>query len=384
MAQGLLIHADSVRDADLFVATSISVVDPFSYIEADGRRIIVTSVLEADAARRNSTADEVWTPEEFGIRELVRGGMDRHVAELELTRRVLEKLSLDEVAVPVGFPLALADYLREHGVRVVPDRQRFEARRRRKDERALAGIRRAQRATEAAFERVRAMLAGSTPGADGLVNEGEPLTCERVRAAIEETLRAHGCEGEPPIVSSGPQGAFVHELGSGPIRAGESLIVDVFPRDTQSRFCADMTRTFCYGEAPDRLRNMHGVVLVALRKSTEAMRPGASGTSVWEVACDVIEAGGYRTQRQAQAGETLDEDFFHGLGHGVGFDVHEAPGMGLGTPEELRPGDVVTVEPGVYRKGFGGVRLEDLVLVTEDGHEVLTDFPYDLEVQPER
>ena len=227
--------------------------------------------------------------------------------------------------------------------------------------------------------RVVEILGSSSPKGDGLVFEGEELTAERVRAEVIATLRAHGCEGEPPITSPGPQGAFVHELGTGPVRPGESLIVDIFPTHAESRFCADMTRTFCFGEAPELLRHMHATVLEAVKRSTEAIRTGVNGRQVWEAACDAIEAGGYRTERTVPMGETLDEDFFHGLGHGVGLEVHEAPNMGL-SGDDLIAGDVVTIEPGVYRKGFGGVRLEDLAVVRDDGAEVLTDFPYDMEI----
>jgi Xaa-Pro aminopeptidase len=381
MASGALIYADSVRDADLFVATGISVVDPFVYAEVDGQRVIVTSELEADAARRNSSATEVWTATGFGVRELITQGMDRDEAGHEMVRRVLAKLELDEVVVPPSFPLGLADYLRGHGVDVRPDRRRFELRRRVKDDRALAGIRAAQRATEASYARVVEMLGASSPGPEGLTLGGGTLTCERVTAAIEDVLREHGCEGEPPLVGAGPTGANVHEHGSGPIRPHESVIVDVFPRHTASRFFADMTRTFCFGAAPEQLRHMHATVLETVRRSTERVAAGVNGREVWETACDVIEAGGYRTTRGLAEGESLDEDFFHGLGHGVGVEVHEPPNLGL-AGDDLMAGDVVTIEPGVYRKGFGGVRLEDLVVVREGGCEVLTDFPYDLEIHP--
>ena len=185
-----------------------------------------------------------------------------------------------------------------------------------------------------------------------LMADGEQVTCERVRDAIVGTLREHGCEGEPPLVGAGPRGALVHDLGSGPIHAGEPVIVDIFPRHAASRYCADMTRTFCFGEAPERLRVMHATVLDALKRSTEAITDGVAGTVPWEVACDAIEAGGFRTQRGLAEGESLGEDFFHGLGHGVGVEVHEAPYMGLGCKEPLAAGDVVTVEPGVYRQGL--------------------------------
>jgi Xaa-Pro aminopeptidase len=124
---------------------------------------------------------------------------------------------------------------------------------------------------------------------------------------------------------------------------------------------------------------MHATVLEALRTSTERVAPGVNGRAVWEAACDAIERGGYRTQRSA-GDAPLDEDFFHGLGHGVGIEIHEAPNLGM-AGDDLLAGDVVTIEPGVYRKGFGGVRLEDTVAVTDGGHRVLTDFPYELEVR---
>jgi Xaa-Pro aminopeptidase len=249
-----------------------------------------------------------------------------------------------------------------------------------KDERALAGITAAQRATEAAFAYFVEALGSSSPGRDGLVLEGEPVTCERLTAGLEDVLRAHGCEGEPPLVSAGATVANVHEHGSGPIHQQESVIVDIFPRHAASRYHADMTRTFCVGDAPEQLRDMHRVVLDALLRSTERIAAGVNGRDPWEAACDVIEAGGYRTTRGLPAGESLDEDFFHGLGHGVGVEVHEAPNLGL-SGDDLLAGDVVTIEPGVYRKGFGGVRLEDLGVVREGGCEVLTDFPYDLEIR---
>jgi Xaa-Pro aminopeptidase len=379
MTTGLLMYADSLRDADLFLATGVSIVDPFIYVETNGQRLIVTSEIEADAARRNSRATDVLLSSKFGARELVAGGMGWDDAQIEVLGRVVDDLGLNEVVVPPSFPVVAADHLRDRGVAVRPDREQFQLRRRAKDERALAGIRAAQRATEAAMARVVEVLGSSSPKGDGLVFEGEGLTAERVRAEVIATLRAHGCEGEPPITSPGPQGAFVHELGTGPVRPGESLIVDIFPVHAESRFCADMTRTFCFGDAPELLRHMHATVLEAVKRSTEVIRTGVNGRRVWEAACDAIEAGGYRTERTVPKGETLDEDFFHGLGHGVGLEVHEAPSLGL-AGDDLIAGDVVTIEPGVYRKGFGGVRLEDLAVVRDDGAEVLTDFPYDMEI----
>ena len=344
--------------------------------------MIVVSLLEADVVRRDSRADDVWDAEQFGGRELVVQGWTYHDAEMEVLRRTLERAGITEAIVPPSFPVAIADYLRGKGLTITPDRDAFELRRRIKDTRQIDAIRGAQRGTEAAFRAVRELLGSASPGDGGLVAGGEQVTCERVRDTIISTLRDHGCEGAPPLVGAGPRGALVHDLGSGPIHPGEPVIIDIFPQDMASRYCADMTRTFCWGEAPERLRVMHATILEALKRSTEAIAPGVPGEVPWSVACDAIEGAGFRTQRGLADGETLAEDFFHGLGHGVGVEVHEAPYLGQGITEPLREGDVVTVEPGVYRRDFGGVRLEDLVVVTGDGHEVLTDFDYELEVRP--
>jgi Xaa-Pro aminopeptidase len=379
----LLIHADSLLDANMFVATGITAGDPFTYVEAGDRRIIVTNQLEVDLVRRESTANEIWMVDEFGGRDLVLDGWPLDEARMETVRRMLERASLDVVAVPPTFPLALADYLRGKGITLTPDRVLFESRRRHKDARQLQGIRTAQRATEAAFDVARVMIGSASPDAGGALQlEGETLTCERVRAAVVDALRERGCGGEPPIVAAGPQAALGHELGHGPIHAGVPVVIDIFPRHEASRYYADMTRTFCFGEADERLRAMHATILESLRRSLETIAAGVPGTAPWEAACDVIERDGYRTLRRLGRSETLDEDFFHALGHGVGVEVHEPPYMGLGDSTPLEEGDVVTVEPGVYRKDYGGVRLEDMVVVTADGCDLLTEYDYDLEIRP--
>jgi Xaa-Pro aminopeptidase len=383
VADALLIHADSLLDANMFVATGITAGDPFTYIEAGDRRIIVTNQLEVDLVRRDSTATEIWMVDEFGGRDLVLDGWPLDDARMETVRRMLQRAGLDAVAVPPTFPLALADYLRGKGITLTPDRVLFDSRRRHKDARQLLGVRTAQRATEAAFDAARAIIGSASPDAGGALQlEDETLTCERVRATIVDTLRERGCGGEPPIVAAGPQGALGHELGHGPIHAGVPVIIDIFPRHEASRYYADMTRTFCFGEASERLRAMHATILESLRRSVETIAATVPGTAPWEAACEVIERDGYRTLRGLGKGETLDEDFFHALGHGVGVEVHEPPYMGLGDSTPLEEGDVVTVEPGVYRKDYGGVRLEDMVVVTTDGCDVLTEYDYDLEIRP--
>jgi Xaa-Pro aminopeptidase len=143
-------------------------------------------------------------------------------------------------------------------------------------------------------------------------------------------------------------------------------------------FC-DMTRTFVVGEVPDDVRRWHGLCKEALDRAIGEIADGVDGRKVFDGTCDIFEASGEPTQRTKEPGVSLADGFFHGLGHGVGLEVHEEPGLGRASGPALKAGDVVTVEPGCYRQGYGGVRLEDLVLVTENGAENLTRYPYDLE-----
>jgi Xaa-Pro aminopeptidase len=179
------------------------------------------------------------------------------------------------------------------------------------------------------------------------------------------------------IVSHGPQTAVGHEPGHGPIASGEAVVADLYPRDPDSGCYSDMTRTFCLGDPPEELVEYNRLCLEALELSVKAIRPGVTGAEVHRVVCELFQEHGYPTQLTKAPGEVLEEGFYHSLGHGVGLEVHEEPGLGR-TGVELVAGDVLAVEPGLYRPGFGGCRLEDLVLVTENGCEVLTDYPYDL------
>jgi Xaa-Pro aminopeptidase len=373
----LLIVGDTFRTPELRHEVPLGIPDAFLFVETNGTRRVVVTSLELE---RTNGLDglEAHAYEEFGYDELIARGLAIDAIRGEVYVNACAAFGVETAVVPSGFPLATAERLRQAGIDVTPNQSVFDERRRVKNRSELAGIRRAQRAAEAGMQAAVDLLRQAT-GNGTLTVEGEPLTVELVKQRVEAAFLQHGASADEFIVARGAQAAVGHDMGSGPIGRGESIVVDLWPRDRDSACFADMTRTFVVGEAPAELREYHRLTKEALELAKAMIRPGVAGVAVYGAVCDHFEAAGFPTGRSKAAGTVLQDGFFHGLGHGVGLEVHERPWMGR-YADDLVAGDVVTIEPGLYRKGFGGVRLEDLLLVTEDGCENLTDFPYDLDV----
>jgi Xaa-Pro aminopeptidase len=376
MADQVLIYADTVRSPELRHEIPVGIGDPFLYAEVNGTRHVLTNVLERKKIEELGKI-ETHFPTDYGVDDLIAEGGKPEAIMKEIALRACRDFGVEAARVPYWFPVDLADFLRSNGIDLRPDKEFFDERRRSKSGAEVEGIRRAQRAAETGMAAARDMLRAA--GSNGtLVLDGEPLTCERIKLAIGQAFTDLDCTADDFIVARGPQGADGHDAGSGPISAGEAVVIDLWPKDRESACFADMTRTFVVGEPDQEIVEWQRLCKEALDRTLEAVRPGVRGRDIYDISCEIFEEHGFLTQRTKESGKPLDEGFFHSLGHGVGLEVHEAPYLGLLGEMELVPGDVVTLEPGLYRQGFGGVRLEDLVLVTEDGAENLTKFPYDL------
>ncbi|HEX5504437.1 MAG TPA: Xaa-Pro peptidase family protein [Thermomicrobiales bacterium] len=365
----VIVYGDSVRVPELRRELPLAVPDPFLYVETDGGRHVLVGSMEMPRIESAAHDVECHPLEEFGYDELVAAGGTKDGIRDETALRALRALGVRAATVPFSFPLGLADRLRADGVELRVDQELFDERRRVKTEAQLAGIRRAQRAAEAGMDAARALLRAASGS----------LTVEQVKAAIAQAFAEHGATAEDFIVSHGPQSAIGHHMGAGEIRRGEPVVIDLWPRDGETACYADMTRTYCVGEPPPELREWHALVKQSLDRSFAELRAGVETRAVYDASCEVFEAAGHPTKRTKPPGEPLADGYFHSLGHGVGLEVHEEPGMGMTSSKPLVAGDVVTLEPGLYRRDTGGVRLEDLVLVTADGAENLTRYPYDLE-----
>jgi Xaa-Pro aminopeptidase len=374
----VLIRGDTVRSPELRHEVPLVIADAFLYAEKDGRRAVIIHSLEIPRVRESAPELEIVPIEQLGSDELYAAGKQGWEIELELALRACRELGIGAATVPATFPVAHADHLRANGIEIVIDRDLFENRRRSKNATELRGIRKAQKACEAALDVARDLLRRAEANGAGLEVDGEPLTSERIKRSIEDVFADHDVEGGEMIVSHGPQSAVGHDMGSGQIKPNEPVVFDLFPKDKETGCYADMTRTYVVGEPSSELEEWYGLVKQALDESTAGVKPGVNGRALYELVCDIFHDAGYKTQLNKEPGEVLEDGFFHGLGHGVGLEVHELPSLGR-IGHDLVPGDVVTIEPGLYRSGYGGLRLEDLVLVTEDGYEVITDYPYDLD-----
>ncbi len=374
---GYLIDADS-EDADQYYLSGFDAPDPFvTLYDGEEVNLLFDRSLEYGRAKREARAATVERNVDFGYREKVSEyGADE--APFHVVAEFLRSHGVESVGVPPRFPVSTADGLRDRNIAVDPDVDSVvTAVRATKTGDEIEFIRDAQAANETAMAAAESLLREADVDAEGrLIHGEEVLTSERVKEEIEVTLLREGCALDQTIVASGANAADPHDRGSGPLHADEPIIVDVFPRDKATKYNGDMTRTFLVGEADETVREWYDLTERAYEAALDAVEPGATGAAVHDAACDVYEEAGLPTLRSDESAET---GFIHSTGHGVGLDVHEQPSVSP-SGGELEIGHVITIEPGLYDPEVGGVRLEDLVVVTADGYENLTDYPMELVV----
>ena len=374
-----LLFGDTIRFASMRHELPLEILDPFLLVVGGERPLVLTNQLEAARIREVLPDAEMLRIDELGVYDLVEAGMSRDDAMLEVTMRAVERWEVREAVVPGELPVEVADRLRAAGVRLEIDNAAVQARRRVKNAAELEGIRRAQRAAELGMAAGERLIRAASQRDGRLELDGEVLTAERVRDAVRAACAGAGAPAPPGIMVTSALSGGGHDPGSGPLPANLPIEIDLWPRDEASGCWADMTRTFVNGEISDEVAALRDVVREALEAVRAAVRPGIGGRALYDVACDVVEAAGHPTQRTRVPGTALTHGFYFGLGHGVGLEVHEPPTLGLSGEDDLVAGDVIAIEPGIEGiAGVGGVRYEDLLLVTEDGAETLTDYPYEL------
>ena len=370
-----LIVASSDTNADMFWATRLFAPDPFIFIMKGRKRYLVMSDLEVDRARAQSTVDVVLPQSEYAARLGARGVEFPSTAHILC--EVFADLAIGSVQVPASFPTALADSLRAMGVGVQPRPDPFWPQREIKTDSEVRAIRKSLRTAEAGMEAGIETIRRTKIGKDGyLYLDGTRFTSERLKSAINTTIMALGSVPSHTIAAAGPQSVDPHNEGSGPIRAHSPIIIDIFPRSQKTGYFGDMTRTVVRGRASERLKQAYAAVENAQKIGFRRIRHNADAYRIHKEILEYFEGEGFGTG--ARAGRM--QGFFHGTGHGLGLDIHEAPAFGLRSRNRLKKNHVVTVEPGLYYSGMGGVRLEDVVVVTEAGCRNLVRYPKSLEI----
>ncbi len=374
-ADGFLID-DAGSNSDQRYLSGYDAPDPFFTLFTPDALILLVSELEYSRAKQSSNADTVHRFSDYDYASL-RDSLGSTEARRELVRSFVSTYDIKHVLVPARFPLDTADGLREEGISVTPDPEdTIMSIRAVKSPDEITAIRDVQRANEEAMEAAVSLIADTAIENGELVHSGEPLTAERVKETIERMLLRHGCGLDDTIVAGGQQGADPHHRGTGVLPAHEPIVIDIFPRDKSSKYHADMTRTVVRGTPDPEITDRYAVTCDAMDAAFSMIEPGVTGEDVHRAVCDVYGNAGYPTLLSDPETET---GFIHGTGHGVGLDVHELPRLTQGG-KPLEEGNVVTVEPGLYDPSVGGVRVEDLVVVTADGCENLTTFPKELVV----
>jgi Xaa-Pro aminopeptidase len=370
----LVLIPSGEADADFTYASGFPVEAGLYIRFGDGDDVLVASPLEIDRARSQSKAAR-----KLGFAEAGYVDHGEYASWPRLAARMLHDKGLDEARVSPRLQAAYLEELRSAGLEVEIDRQLFKAERRHKSAEEAGFIQAAQRAAEAAVTEIARLLAQSEIKDGVLWLDGRQLTSERLYARAQLLLGEMGFSCPEMIVAGSPECAMPHFRGEGPIRAHAPVIIDIFPSSRASHYYGDLTRTLVVGEVPDEIRRMHAAVLQALDAGIESIRAGVPGRDVHHAVCQVLVDRGYGTTTKGYEGPEGGAKMNHSTGHGVGLDVHEEPGLRGPNEEPLIDGDVVTVEPGLYLMGLGGVRVEDTGIVVSNGFANFTTLTRSLD-----
>jgi Xaa-Pro aminopeptidase len=362
------------HNADLYYATEFRAPDAFIYMKARGKKYLVLSDLEIDRARKEAAVDRVLSINPFVERAKRRM---KRPGKADVINEILKEVRVKKILAHRRTSFALADALRKKGCGVKAGPDPFYPERLIKGREERGYIEQSQRATFAAIRLARDILKASRIKGRRLVYRGATLTSERLKTMMEAFLLERGFHAADTIVSSGRHALDPHDVGSGPLRPHSSIIVDIFPRSNRTFYFGDATRTFCRGRAPARLKEMYAVVKKGQELGLKMVKEGAQGGRIHRAITDYFANEGYPTEMRS--GRNVG--FFHGTGHGIGLEVHEEPVRISQNDFRLKKGYVMSVEPGLYYAGIGGVRIEDLVYVTKRGCDILAGFPKKLEIR---
>lgn len=366
----ILLYSDTGRSADALYFGGVEAPDPFVAFSLRGKKYAVANALEFGRMKRTGGFDLVL-PLEACLERARRSWPRQTPGPARVIALLSREMKAGPFTVPEDFPAGLYKELRDIGVPVKISTGPLFPEREIKSAREAEAVREGNRCSAAGIAAAERLLRACRVRRGRLLYKGNVLTSERLKNAIETACLARGAVSSMTIAAGGDQACDPHNRGSGPLRANELIIVDVFPRVSASGFYGDMTRTFLRGRASDAQRAIVLAVRAAQRKALSAIRAGVNGREVHRAVTEVFLRRGFETKHTPSG----SIGFFHGTGHGLGLEVHEPPRL---SPADcvLKRGSVVTVEPGLYYPGIGACRIEDVVQVTSGAPRMLCRYPY--------
>ena len=373
--KNLLMVADSEHDANMLYAVGMFVPDPFIYLRLRDQHLLVMSDLEIDRAKKQAPHCRILSLSQCQ-QKLRRNGI-KSPTLADVVRAVLRENRIGKVLVPGNFPFALAMELRDAGVKVKARPGGFFPEREEKSTDEVKKISAALMMAEVGLAEAMQALKASKVGKNRrLFYHNAPLTSEKLRSIINTAIIQANGVASHTIVAGGDQACDPHEAGHGPLRANEPIILDVFPRSQKTGYFGDITRTVVKGRASEAVRKLYDTVHRGQKAAFQLMRHGTKTSQVHKAVQQLFAREGYKTGKK----NGRMQGFFHGTGHGLGLEIHEMPRVGATSQGTLKAGQVVTVEPGLYYPGIGGVRLEDVALITRGAPRNLAQFEKVLEV----
>lgn len=349
--------------------TGFDASDTFGFLRRNKESILLVAPLEKNRARNESKADDVRSTAEF-VDDDVRDDIE---GEAKVVQQFVTDYNIENLAVPHDFDLFFVEILEEEGINVESISDVIMQARIQKSASELKALESAQMATQQAMSHAESILRESQAVDGDLYYEGKVLSSERLRSKIQQFLLDKQCSLDEAIIACGQDAADPHDVGSGPLQTDEPILLDIYPQH-ESGYWGDMSRTFVKGKPSDEFTRMHEVSLRALETALDTLSDGAgvTGAEVHNAACDIFEEAGYQTIRDGD----IEEGFLHSTGHAIGLELHERPRL-VSDAGKLNAGTVITVEPGLYDKEHGGVRIEDMIVVEKNGYRNLNDYKYD-------
>ncbi len=372
MREAILIFGNTYANPELFFATQFLVLDDFFFIEVENQSIVLISDLELDRARQLARVDRVLSYSQLGLPRVVQKAKQGADALLLVIVEFLKRMKITKLIIPKDFPAYHAFYLKNHQFQIRIDPSYFKSQREIKTADDVANIRKAQQAAQYAFKRIEQVLSESMGDEEGVYWRKKPLTVPLLQRVIDKALLEKDCTSTFTIISSGLDSASPHFSSKGRIHPDMPLLIDIFPMHRTSRFHGDMTRTYLVGNPSKTIQKNYDRVLQAREIALNMCKPGVACSEIHRTVCEYYNLEGFKTINDIfESKQAFTRGFLHDLGHGIGLKIHEAPFLSYKSKAKLEPGHVITIEPGLYDPEAGGVRVEDALVITETGYEIL-------------